>query len=1248
MDKEFIKRYIDFHTQPQIKTRAIGIYKSNKLNLIEIDKENQLAIYKVQGSKLYSISITNFLNEKLSVKCSCPYDWSDLCKHGLAALYHLEKSYSKLKSTEIKASNKTKREPNNFLEIFNAENFTKESLNLYNFENDYYFSPNKIEIDSFDQKTLTIKLTQRHQFKRIKIAKKKNIYFIKSNEYKKAQYSLKPYLFDGEYKFLKYITENNPTFLYDIFNPKALEITRQTAKKQYGLKTEKELDKYFKFAYSIQDGLTAFLKEGYYGLMPVKQTKVETNFKNLLNELTKQTEATFSIKKIAKRQHILGFLLIKDYSSNAHPYSTIILLKGEAQKKKKGLVKISPFNIVDDKKKTSISENQSSLLDLIKEYEELKYYDSEIDSNGPFINTKFKSILNLLQKEDFVFYHSSPEYFNHNYHKILKRELQELKIEKEFVVDLSFKISETDDLIQAMPIFKTQSQTIDISKNNKSLASFGTFMIADTIYVCNRFEDFRMYTNIEGNPLTMLNAYQEEFIEQYAMPLSKKWNLEFDKNIPYQITKKDLEPLNKQVFLSEEDDFLIITPQIQYSNDITTKLIENQDFFLKENFEITQFVRDTDYENNFLDFIASLHKELENQKEEGYFYIHLDLLMKDMWFYNFFEELKSQQIEIFGLKKLKKFKYSTNKAKVQTNVSSGEDWFDVDVKLSFGKENVSLKDIRKAILNKEKYIKLADDSVGILPEEWVNKMQDYFRHGEVKGDKLKISKLKFSVIDELFEGINEKEILKEIAEKKKLLLSFKKIEKVIIPKEINATLRDYQKEGLNWLHFLKKMKWGGILADDMGLGKTLQMICLLQGTVKKSKLANLIVVPTTLLFNWKAELEKFAPELKPYFHYGLSRKNDQSIFKKHQIIITTYGTMARDIEFLAGNKFNYIIIDESQAIKNPNSQRYKAAVLLKANAKIALTGTPIENNTFDLYAQMNFVNPGFLGSVKSFKDNYSMPIDKDGDKDAAEELQKLISPFLLRRTKEQVATELPPKTEDVLYCEMLPAQQKIYDAHKNEYRNKILEKIETDGLNKSKLFVLAALTKLRQICDSPLLLKDEHINTAESAKIKLLLNHINEKTAKHKILIFSQFTSMLTLIKNELDKQQIDYEYLDGKSSQKNRQKSVEHFQNNKDLRVFLISLKAGGTGLNLTEADYVYIVDPWWNPAVENQAIDRCYRIGQNKSVMAYRMICKGTIEEKIIKLQNKKKQLASDIIQTDEKIMKTIDKDSLFDLFS
>ena len=460
---------------------------------------------------------------------------------------------------------------------------------------------------------------------------------------------------------------------------------------------------------------------------------------------------------------------------------------------------------------------------------------------------------------------------------------------------------------------------------------------------------------------------------------------------------------------------------------------------------------------------------------------------------------------------------------------------------------------------------------------------------------------------------------------------------------MKAELRDYQREGVNWLNFLDDFNFGGCLADDMGLGKTIQIIAfILSQGEKYGHTTNLVVVPTSLLFNWQEEIEKFAPSLKVFTHYGAEREKSITKMNEYEIVLTSYGMLLSDIRFLKTFRFNYIFLDESQAIKNPNSERYKAARLLQSRNRIVLTGTPVENNTFDLYGQLSFACPGLLGSKQYFKDIYAIPIDKFEYSKRALELQQKIKPFILRRTKKQVAGELPEKTEMVIYCEMNAEQRKIYDNYEQELRE-FISASNDDEIAKSSMHVLTGLTKLRQICNSPVLLKEGHSGD-NAVKIEILTEQIENKSKEHKILVFSQFVGMLDLIKTELEKKNIPFEYLTGQT--KNRGAKVQNFQTNDEVRVFLISLKAGGVGLNLTEADYVYLIDPWWNPAIENQAIDRSHRIGQTKNVVAVRLICTNTVEEKIMNMQKKKHKLAQDLIKTDASFFSNLSKDELLEI--
>ncbi|HEY2728137.1 MAG TPA: DEAD/DEAH box helicase, partial [Parafilimonas sp.] len=488
-----------------------------------------------------------------------------------------------------------------------------------------------------------------------------------------------------------------------------------------------------------------------------------------------------------------------------------------------------------------------------------------------------------------------------------------------------------------------------------------------------------------------------------------------------------------------------------------------------------------------------------------------------------------------------------------------------------------------------------------------------------------------------------------LEEKYERLKEHHTVKQIEPPQHLQNILRPYQVSGFQWLNYLSEVAWGGILADDMGLGKTVQALSFLHHFKKTNgKLRALVVCPTTLIFNWENEIKKFTPSLSWYIHHGSGRSQQLAQYESADIVITTYGTLRSDIQLFITSAFDCVVLDESQAIKNPQSKVTKAASLLNAKNRLCMSGTPLQNNTFDMYAQMNFLNPGMLGSMEFFRQEFAIPIDKFGEKEQKEHLRKLLYPFILRRTKEQVAKDLPEKSEMILFCEMNDEQRKIYDAYRNDYRDKILGVVEDKGVNKSQLTILQGLMKLRQICDSPAIVNDEEKYPNVSVKLEELGREISENIGNHKALVFSQFLGMLALIREKMKELEIDYEYFDGSTSAPDREKAIQRFQNDENCRVFLISLKAGGVGLNLTAADYVYIVDPWWNPAVEQQAIDRTHRIGQTKNIFAYRMICKDTVEDKIIKLQERKRALAAELITDDTSFVKALTREDVEYLFS
>ena len=463
-----------------------------------------------------------------------------------------------------------------------------------------------------------------------------------------------------------------------------------------------------------------------------------------------------------------------------------------------------------------------------------------------------------------------------------------------------------------------------------------------------------------------------------------------------------------------------------------------------------------------------------------------------------------------------------------------------------------------------------------------------------------------------------------------------------------ANWRRYQRDGLGWFSFLREFDFGGCLADDMGLGKTVQVLALLQsrkdhrsGDQHRPSLA---IVPKSLVFNWSDEASRFCPQLRVLNYTGASRKEDLENIHQADLVLTTYGTLRRDIVELKEYEFDYVILDEAQAIKNHQSQAAKACRLLRGEHRLAMSGTPIENHLGELWSLFEFLNPGMLGSSSAFQ--VLSREARKGDQDSLQLLSQALRPFILRRTKEQVLDDLPEKVEKTLSCELTGTQRKQYDELRSYYRAHLNKEIKKNGLNKSKFHVLEALLRLRQAACHPGLIDEAKVDDI-SAKQEMLLEQIHNVIAEgHKALVFSQFTSLLAIMRRQLDKDEIIYEYLDGKT--RKRESAVKRFQSDPDCKLFLISLKAGGHGLNLTAADYVFILDPWWNPAVEAQAIDRAHRIGQKRKVFAYRLICRDTVEEKIVRLQNEKRELADAIVGANESMMRSLSADDLQILLS
>lgn len=578
---------------------------------------------------------------------------------------------------------------------------------------------------------------------------------------------------------------------------------------------------------------------------------------------------------------------------------------------------------------------------------------------------------------------------------------------------------------------------------------------------------------------------------------------------------------------------------------------------------------------------------------------------------------------------------------MEAGISSGIDWFDLGGGARFGNETVPLPDLLTALERRRPVILLADGSLGIVPDDWVEQFVSMAQLAERKDGALRFQKHQALLIDALL-GTRADATEPGFAQIRDRITKAQRAEAVRESESFHGELRPYQREGLGWLLYLREAGLGGCLADDMGLGKTVQVLALLDLLPREEVSPSIVVAPRSLLFNWKKEAERFTPRLRILEHHGNDRVRDVNHFEEYDLILTTYGTMRLDIAQLAEVRFNYAILDEAQAVKNSSSQIAKAVRLLRSRHRLALSGTPIENHIGELWSLFEFLDPGMLGPARWFQRNFAA---KTVTPEKRQLLGTVLRPLILRRTKEQVAPELPSRTEQTLYCELGPAERKQYDELRQYYRASLLDTVRKKGFDRSRMHVLEALLRLRQAACHPALLDKSAEGT--SSKLQLLAEELSEVLESgHRALIFSQFTSLLALVRNELDAQGIAYSYLDGAT--RDRGQIVDEFQSESGPPLFLISLKAGGVGLNLTAADYVFLLDPWWNPAVEAQAIDRTHRIGQEKPVVAYRLIARDTVEEKILDLQAAKRDLAGSIITDENSVLRTLDADDLDRLLS
>jgi len=1244
-------KYVYTNGTDEVIRRGKKIHAIGYVELIEYDELFESVTFRVKDdsySTYYKVYIQKFKNPKtLSVRCSCPYNLGDICRHEAATLIQLQELLDK---NLLKAEETSYRQEHTVVKM---KFIDLKSIRLLcspqTFEEaEKYLRTHRPRIESAKDETVHANVELDGQDYKVIIRKNEERNFDTSCAYDDSNH---PLCLPKVIVFLQLLHAHGPYYFDSIRN---WDKEKNKLLEAYGYSLQDKLDGKFEFSYKEGKPFLRVLDPSIKKAAPVFNNRPKPVTPELLPVLETEDE-----KEPGSMQR-LG--VVFNFNHPSYPGFLIEAVAGESNEEQTSFVgKVEKMDLLKFVSLDPFSDNDKQLIPSLRKMQEPEI-NKYLNRNSPFsgiweniihqneddlpeetralmieyLHPKFKKLFTDLNDNPFVFFL--------NGHKPFKTEhLQPIGISTDPLTPF-FRVVLQKNQVELRCFVKINGQPVDISQNE--CKSSVVFYYNGNLYLWNRQEDIAVIERFSGKgKLGIDRSEWPQQLKNFVLPLTREYNVEFADELVREIRNGEPE---KRLLLQEKGEYLIFQPVFSYKG-FEIRAGGRNEIVVPDDDKVLIVHRNREAENQFVQKLESLHSQFIRPEGSGSLALKGSDVLRNNWFFLFTDAMQEMKIPVYGFEALKNFRFNTAKPQTKIHINSNTDWFDAKVDIVFGEQKVTIADIKKALANRQQFVPLQDGTLGVLPEEWIKKYSLLFRVGEGKTNQMRLSKYHLSVIDELYNSRNEEELIVHLEKKYEQLREFKSIREIPPPTQLDHILRPYQVHGFHWLNYLHEVNWGGILADDMGLGKTVQALSFLQHFKDTyEKLTALVICPTTLMFNWENEIRKFTPGLTYYIHHGGDRSRNKQDLSKYEVIITTYGTLRSDIKLLMEIPFDYAVLDESQAIKNPASKVTKAACLLHAKHRLCMSGTPLQNNTFDIFAQMNFLNPGMLGSIEFFRQEFAIPIDKFGESDRKDHLRKLLFPFILRRTKEQVAKDLPDKTETVLYCEMEDEQRKIYDAYRNDYRDKILGTIETQGIQKSQLTILQGLMKLRQICDSPAILNETDKYPNHSIKLDELTREITENIGDHKALIFSQFLGMLALIKERLKSLDVKFEYFDGSTSAQERERAIQSFQKDDSCRVFLISLKAGGVGLNLTAADYVYIVDPWWNPAVEQQAIDRTHRIGQTKNIFAYRMICKDSIEDKIIQLQEKKRVLAKDLIADDDGFVKSLSREDVEYLFS
>jgi len=1242
-----ILKYVYNHGTEEVIRRGKKIFYTSGVQMLDVDHVIEQVRFRVRNDlyqNYYTVTVNKYLNPKdISVRCQCPYNLGDICRHEVAALFQLNDIIQSgfFENTEITYDQKHT--------VVRMRQVSQQVLRLFMspeiFDTaEQWAAEQRTSILSDKSDRIQASIEDEGQTYHVLIKQNEERYFDTSCECGEKHF---PLCVHKAAVFLQVLKKHGPAYFQAMQN---WDVQKNKLLEQYGYSLNDDLKGKFTFTYENGKPFLRVLDPS------IKKISVSAQ------PVAKQVIVEAAEPPVVVEPQRLGIVL--DTSPARFPYIDVSLVAGEADddgEKFKG--KIEKLELNQYVNPMRFREDERDLLPVSRKFlpDELVKYLKKNLPFGDFI-TDADSVLREVPEADVS--DQLWEYLLPKYQKLLSRYSAHpflyIKSTSKALTSTSIEpVGFADTYAHPQLEIKKEQNGYDISLQwiieNKAVE----FNEARILNAAMLLHDFKIYALANIPEMYLAETFRptgsmhipaaewDKFLAEKVMNWSSLVHVHFSEELVEHVNKA--EP-RRIVYLQERENSFILQPAFDYDG-TEIKPGFYGDIIQPARGIIRIIKRNEITEREFTEQLQNLHSDIVFNKKDHYFYLSGNAVLSGNWFFRFTDVMRDAGVEIRGFENLRNLRVNTHKPETLVKVSSGIDWFDASVELKFGDQSVSIIEVKRALSQKQNFVRLGDGSLGMLPEDWLQKYSLLLKVGETKGNKIRLKKFHFSVLDELLSEIDEDALLQELEIKKERLENIlgNDYSAVKPPEHLKAVLRPYQLAGFQWIKFLNEAGWGGILADDMGLGKTVQALTFFQHYKNTHEHPRFLVVcPTTLMFNWENEINKFTPSLTKMIHHGPKRTMIANTFDGFDIIITTYGTMRSDIKLFKEMEFDYVLLDESQSIKNPQSQVAKASLLLNAKNRLALSGTPLQNNTFDLYAQMNFLNPGMLGSREFFMSEFATPIDKFMEDEVKAQLKKLTYPFLLRRTKEQVAKDLPAKTETILYCEMGPEQRKIYDAYRNTYRSQILGMIEERGMERSQMHILQGLTKLRQICDSPAIMNEAERFENHSIKLDELSREITENVGNHKVLIFSQFLGMLALIRQKLEHENIRYVYFDGSSSATQRETAINEFQNDAECRVFLISLKAGGIGLNLTAADYVYIVDPWWNPAVEQQAIDRTHRIGQTKSIFAYRLICKDTLEEKMLQLQERKRLLANDLVSDDNAFMKRLTRDDIAFLFS